>query len=164
MQHFRAVSITQCEMFMTWLSTRQNNHRIVFQWEWGEVDYWSHLGTSSASSQIGWFNRMTATYSIHIPGVSFEEEAEIAFSVKDVLLEEISKGGVRPFGGVWKQYSIFSQRRKTWPFNDPNAYSFRCNNVCHNSPAKLFSDRATKRMYFLNVTQVIGLSCNSLWH
>lgn len=43
---------------------------------------------------------MTATYSIHIPGVSFEEEAEIAFSVKDVLLEEISKGGVRPFGGV----------------------------------------------------------------
>lgn len=42
---------------------------------------------------------MTARYSIHIPGVSFEEEAEITFSVKDVLLEEISKGDVSHLEG-----------------------------------------------------------------
>lgn len=48
-----------------------------------------------------------------ISSVSFEKEAEIAFSVKDALLEEISEGGVRPFEGFRKQYSTFSQRRKT---------------------------------------------------
>lgn len=34
-----------------------------------------------------------------ISTVSFEKETEIAFSVKDALLEEINEGGARPFGG-----------------------------------------------------------------
>lgn len=94
--------------------------------------------------------------------VSFEKEAETAFSAKHTLLKEISEGGVRPFGGLWKQYYPFSQR-KIWPSNDSYVYSSQCNNICHNSPAKS-SGRAMEWTGFLNVTQVIGLSHNSFWH
>lgn len=40
-----------------------------------------------------------------------------------------------------------------------NVYSRRCNNVHHNSPARPWG--RAKRTDFRNVTQVIGLSCNS---
>lgn len=50
-----------------------------------------------------------------ISSVSFEKETEIVISVKDVLLEEISEGGVRTFGGSESNITHSVKERKLDP-------------------------------------------------
>jgi len=86
---------------MTWLSTRQNNHTIVFP---GRIRRGRLL--KPLRDIISLFtNRMIQQNDRHglhsqLSGVSSEKEAESAFSVKYALLEKIFKEGARPFGGV----------------------------------------------------------------